>query len=100
MDRLFNVKIDEPEYEYFLDFMKLVSNTTISSLKQFNRFMNDRRFEFLDMSIVARGVHPNVDLVVSGFEPTVRANIDQILTEEGICYSVNSIFQSRLLGTK
>lgn len=94
------MKNGEPEYEYFLDFIKLVANTTISDFKQFNRYTNDRRFEFLDMSIVARDVHPNVDMAITGFAPSVTAKIEQVFTEKGICYSVNSVFQSRLFGTR
>lgn len=100
IDHLWNVKNGEPEYEYFLDFIKLVANTTISDFKQFNRYTNDRRFEFLDMSIVARDVHPNVDMAITGFAPSVTAKIEQVFTEKGICYSVNSVFQSRLFGTR
>lgn len=100
IERLWNIGKKDVEYAYFLDFIKLVSNTSISSFKLFNRYANDKRFEYLDMSIVAKDVHPNVNAIISAFVPTINPRYVQVMTERGICYSVNSQLQSQLMGTK
>jgi hypothetical protein len=100
IERLWNIGRKDVEYPYFFEFIKLVSNTSISSFKLFNRYANDKRFEYLDMSIVAKDVHPNVNSIISGFVPTINPRFVQVMTEKGICFSVNSLLQSQLMGTK
>jgi hypothetical protein len=100
IERLWNVGRKDAEYPYFREFIKLVSNTSISSFKLYNRFANDKRFEYLDMSIVAKDVHPNVNSIISGWLPTINPRLVQVMTETGVCYSVNSLLQSQLMGTK
>lgn len=98
--RLWNIDLNDVEYSYFLDYVGMVVNTSISSFKTFERFAEDKRFDNTDMTIIAKDVHPNVNSILSGFDPNFNPQISEVMTEMGICYSVNAILESNLLGTK
>jgi hypothetical protein len=92
--------MNDVEYLYFLEYVQMVVNTSISSFKTFKRFARDRRLESIDMSIIAKDVHPNINSIISGFDPNFNPQISEVITEMGICYSVNAILEANLLGTK
>lgn len=96
---MWNIDALDKEYSYFLDYVKAVVNTSISSFKTLNRFVNDKRFENLDMLIVAKDVHPSVNVKVSGFDPNYKPPIVQIITEMGICYAINAVLEVNLMST-
>lgn len=98
--RHWNIDSNDVEYLYFLDYVSMVVNTSISSFKSFKRFASDKRFDIIDMSIIARDVHPNVNSIISSFESNFNPSIFEVMTEKGICYSVNAALESKLLGTK
>lgn len=96
---MWNIDALDNEYSYFLDYVKAVVNTSISSFKTLNRFVNDKRFEYLDMLIVAKDVHPSVNVKVGGFDPNYKPPIVQIITEMGICYAINAVLEVNLMST-
>lgn len=95
--RLWSVDKSDDEYPYFLDYIKTVVYINESYTK-FNRFVNDRRLEFMNMLTIAKEVHPTVNSVVSSFDTNAEFAMNEIVTEKGICYSVNSII-SPLIST-
>lgn len=98
---LWNINADDKEFSHFLDYVKMVVNTSISSLKTFHRFANDKRFEYLDMLVVARDVHPNINsAIISGFDPSFNPTIVEVMTEKGICYAINAILAENLQSTQ
>lgn len=98
--RLWNIESFDEEFIYFMDYITTVVNSSIDSFINFNRFANDKRFEFLDMLTVAREVHPTISAVVSGFNPNFNTPLVEIITEKGICYSLNAILSATILSTK
>ncbi|CAO1346128.1 unnamed protein product [Diamesa serratosioi] len=95
--RLWNIESFDEEFIYFMDYITTVVNSSIESFISFNRFANDKRFEFLDMLTVAREVHPTISSVVSGFNPNLNTPLVEIITEKGICYSLNAILSATIL---
>lgn len=90
INRLWNVQRSDGEFRYFMDYVYAVVNVSGSNLR-FNRFVNDKRLEFVDMLTIAREVHPRMKSVVSSFDTTAEFEMREIVTEKGICYTVNSI---------
>lgn len=78
----------------------MVVNASISSFKMFKRFAGDKRLEKIDMSIIAKDVHPNVNAIVFGFDLNLNPPVSEVMTEKGICYSVNAFLAIDLFGTK
>lgn len=95
--RLWGIEKNSDEYQYFLDYIKSVVYVNESSTK-FNRYVNDRRLEFMSMMTIAREVHPSVNSVISSFDTNAEFTMSEVITERGICYSVNSII-SPLIST-
>ena len=88
--RLWNVELNDKEYPYFLEYVKAVVNIN-ESFTKFNRFANDKRLEFINMLDIAKEVHPIINSVISSFDSNAEFVMSEIITEKGICYSVNSI---------
>lgn len=95
--RLWNVERYDDEYSYFLDYVKAVVSIN-ETYSRFNRFVNDKRLEFINMLTIAKEVHPIINSVVSSFDTNAEFSMNEIITEKGICYSVNSII-SPLIST-
>lgn len=84
--------IDEldPEYPYFLDYVESVVAVN-ESFTKFNKFANDERLKYTNMLEIAKEVHPNISTVISSFDTNSEFILDEIITEKGVCYCVNSI---------
>lgn len=95
--RLWNIEKSDSEFKYFLDYVKAVVNIN-ESYSKFNRFANDKRLEYISMLTIAKDVHPVINSVISSFDTNAEFAMSEIITEKGICYSVNSII-SGLIGT-
>lgn len=95
--RLWNIEQTDDEYKYFLDYVKAVVNIN-ETYSKFNRFANDKRLEYISMLTIAKEVHPVINSVISSFDTNAEFAMNEIITEKGICYSVNSII-SGLIGT-
>lgn len=98
--RYWNVEAIDSEYEYFMDYVNLVANTSIYSFRQFAQYVNDRRLEFVDMATIAENLIPNVNVNISGFDTNLNPMIVEIMTERGICHTINGILASALFSTK
>lgn len=98
--RFWNIESNDDEYSHFLDYVKMVTNATIASFGNFNRFADDKRLEFVDMLLIARETHPDMNTIVSSFDPNFNPEIIEVITEIGICYSINSILSAKVLTTK
>lgn len=82
---------------YFYDYVTAVVNLS-APLGKFSRFANDKRLEFIPMLTIAKEVHPIINSVISSFDTQAEFNMNEIITEKGICYCVNSVL-SPLLST-
>lgn len=90
INQLWNIQSDDSEFRYFMDYIYAVVNVSASNLK-FNRFVNDKRLEYIDMLTIAREVHPKIKSIISSYDTTAEFDMKEIVTEKGICYTVNSM---------
>lgn len=95
--RLWSVDKIDDEFQYFMDYVKAVVNINESNSK-FNRYVNDKRLEYINMLTIAKEVHPVINSVISSFDTNAEFAMNEIITEKGVCYSVNSIL-SPLIST-
>ena len=54
--RLWNIEKYENEYPYFMDYTTAVVNITNTKLSLFNRFANDKRFDYTMMLFIVKEV--------------------------------------------
>lgn len=95
--RLWNIEKSDSEFPYFLDYVKAVIYVN-ESFSKFNPYVNDKRLEYINMLTIAKEVHPIINSVISSFDTNAEFVMNEIITEKGICYSVNSIL-SPLIST-
>lgn len=95
--RLWGIEKFDDEYSYFVDYVHAVVNVN-ESYSKFNRFANDKRLEYINMLTIAKEVHPIINSVISSFDTNAEFVMNEIITEKGICYNVNSIL-SPLIST-
>lgn len=95
--RLWNIDRNDDEFSYFMDYVKAVVYINESNSK-FNRFVNDKRLEYINMLTIAKEVHPVINSAISSFDTNAEFLMTEVITEKGICYSVNSII-SHLIST-
>lgn len=98
--RFWNVDSTDDEYPYFLDYLRVVANASMFNFNLFSKYANDKRFEFVDMVVIAKDVHPNAEAIVSSFDPRYNPQPVEVMTERGICYTINGILSANLQGTK
>jgi hypothetical protein len=95
--RMWSIEKSNEEYPYFLDYVKAVVYVN-ESYSKFNKFANDKRLEYINMLTIAKEVHPIINSVISSFDTNAEFAMSEIITEKGICYSINSIL-SPLIST-
>jgi hypothetical protein len=93
---LWNIKPVDMEYQYFIDYVNLVANTTMYTFWAFNRFVNDKRLEYVDMVKIAEQIMPNVEAYVTSFDLNFKPIIEKVMTEIGMYHTVNGAFSWRL----
>jgi hypothetical protein len=98
--RFWNVEESDLEYEYFMDYVSLVANASSDSFKTFKAYKNDRRLDFVDLLTIARNVVPNVNVMITTFDPNYNPSIEEIITEKGICHTINGVLSSIILNVK
>lgn len=95
--RKWGIDVSDKTFSYFMDFIKAVVYLN-ESFTRFNRFINDSQLELVDMLQLSKEVHPIINSVISSFDSNAEYAMSEIITEKGICYSVNSLL-SPLIST-
>ena len=98
--RLWNTDTFDEKFPFFMDYITTVVNTPMESFTNFNRYADNKQLDFVDMLTIAREVHPLISSAVSGFNPNLNIPFVEIITEMGICYSLNAILSATILSTK
>ncbi|KAL7015092.1 hypothetical protein ACKWTF_016271 [Chironomus riparius] len=88
--KLWNLSETDDDFQYFYDFIKTIVYLN-ESFKDINQFTNDRRLDDIDLLGLARDVHPIFNSVVSSFDSSAEFKLNEVITEKGICYTVNSV---------
>lgn len=88
--RKWGIEKTDDSFPYFLDYVKAVVYVN-ESFTKFNKFVNDKRLEIVDMLEISREVHPVINSVISSFDTSAEFMLTEVITEKGICYTVNSI---------
>jgi len=97
--KLWNAANDTNEFADFMAFVSVVVNASISSLADFNRFADDKRFDNVDLLFIARSVHPDLNIAFSSYDVGYNQPRIEVITERGICYSIIAHLASRLMNT-
>ncbi|XP_045470731.1 sodium channel protein Nach-like isoform X2 [Harmonia axyridis] len=75
-----------------MDFVITVSNTSYYSLDSYENFKNDKTLNQVDLLELTRSVHPNLVGTLVTFEHKRKPYWIVVMTEMGICFTVNSQF--------
>ncbi|KAJ3627952.1 hypothetical protein MTP99_015287 [Tenebrio molitor] len=96
------VNSSDTKYEYYVDFIRTVSNVSYGNLKEFERFGSDLDLQHIDMLDLTVKVHPDLSGTLVSFDVKHKTNWTLIMSEMGMCFSVNSLFVNllSLSGTK
>lgn len=81
---------NDTDYSYYMEFIDLVVNISTVNLAKFSKFAGDDRFTDIDMLELARELHPNYDDAITSFDKGAEVNFVEVITERGICYTINS----------
>jgi hypothetical protein len=87
---LWNVEQSDEEFQYFHDFISAVVYLN-ESFTRFSKFAKDERLKNVDMLKIAKQVHANFNSSVSSFDTNAEFTLNEIITEKGLCYTVNSV---------
>lgn len=90
IQKLWNMSETDDDFQYFYDFIKTIVYLN-ESFMDINRFTNDQRLDEIDLLGLVRDVHPIFNSVVTSFDSTVEFKLNEVITEKGICYTVNSV---------
>lgn len=89
------VNLTEDEYKYYEDFLTVLLNADLISLNALEPFYGDPKLRDVDfLATIAKLVSPR-EQYVSAFERNAKLEAVPVITERGLCYTVNSV-QSQL----
>ncbi|XP_074038745.1 sodium channel protein Nach isoform X1 [Leptinotarsa decemlineata] len=83
---------EDERYPYYLEFVKLVTNSTFYNFDLLTPFQKDPTLRDVDMGQLAVEVHPNLSGTLVTIERNYQSNWQLIMTEVGICFTFNSKF--------
>ncbi|XP_050295569.1 sodium channel protein Nach-like [Anthonomus grandis grandis] len=86
------VSLKDSTYSYHLDFIKIISNLTYSTLSSLERYKHDHRFHEMDWLYVLNSVHPPLNGILATSEVNVPLDWKLVITEMGLCFSLNLKF--------
>ncbi|KAG5669679.1 hypothetical protein PVAND_017562 [Polypedilum vanderplanki] len=88
--RFWNTDRDSGEYEYFYEYIKTVVYFE-QTFEKFEKYTNDRRLNSVSMLTIAKLVHPSFNSIVTSFDTNAEFSLNEVVTEKGLCYTVNSV---------
>ncbi|KAF5273416.1 hypothetical protein FQA39_LY07433 [Lamprigera yunnana] len=83
---------NHPKYGYYVDFVKTVANASYYNLNDFAKFENDPDLVDVNLFQLAVKVHPKLTGTLATFDVKHKSYFTLIMTELGICFTVNSKF--------
>lgn len=90
--RQWGVNYTHPKYDYYIEFIRAVAGISYDSMHLFEQFIGDESLKDVDMLDLAAKVHPQVSGVLITFETERDVFWKLIMTENGMCFTINSKF--------
>ncbi|XP_017781531.1 PREDICTED: uncharacterized protein LOC108566244 [Nicrophorus vespilloides] len=78
-----------PRYDYYRDFILAIANISYGNMHVLARYRNDPQLNDLDYIELAARVHPELTGTLVTFDPNAKTDWKLVITELGICFSVN-----------
>ncbi|XP_044761719.1 sodium channel protein Nach-like [Coccinella septempunctata] len=82
----------DEKFGYYSDFVTIVANTSYETLYRYEKFMDDQTLNNIDLLELSSAVHPNLVGTLVTFEHKRKPKWSVVITEMGICFTVNSKF--------
>lgn len=90
IQRTWAVDVNDTDYELYMDFINLVVNISGENFWRFSQFVGNENLMEIDMLELSRELHPNYDDAITSFDKGTDVNFVEVITERGICYTINS----------
>ncbi|XP_041968425.1 uncharacterized protein LOC121725488 [Aricia agestis] len=93
--RIWNITEEEdPEkYQYYYEFVELVAEISFrGNIQNFWKYQGDDSVDNIDLTALAREVHPPFELQVETSQRNLEVRWVQVMTEEGLCQTFNSAY--------
>ncbi|CAG9769534.1 unnamed protein product [Ceutorhynchus assimilis] len=91
-----NISKHNEKYEYYLNFVKTVSNLTYETFHTLEKFKNDAKLNEIDFVSLITNVHPELSGTLVTFQSKVEPKWNFIMTELGLCFTLNYRFAELL----
>ncbi|KAJ8919002.1 hypothetical protein NQ315_016906 [Exocentrus adspersus] len=82
----------DSNYTYYLEFTRTITNTTYYSLQALQAYKDDKTLTDVNMVELVAKVHPELSGTLVTFHTKHKTDWQLILTELGVCFTVNSKF--------
>ncbi|KAI4459077.1 amiloride-sensitive sodium channel-related [Holotrichia oblita] len=96
IEKKWGINYTDDKYDYYFEFVKAVANISYQSLDVFKKYENDSDFNDVDMMDLAVKVYPVSDGNLVTFDTKDKTKWIRIMTEMGICSTMNSMFSKIL----
>ncbi|KAJ3659698.1 hypothetical protein Zmor_011372 [Zophobas morio] len=90
------VNSSDPIYDHYMSFIRVISNISYSNLKNLEQFSGDLSLQDVDMFDLSLKVHPDITGTLVTFDTKRKTFWTPVMSELGICFSVNSLFSNYL----
>lgn len=93
------IKEDDEKFKYYLEFIRAVTNISYENMRDFERYKNDNTLKNINLLDLAIKVHPKLEGTLVVFDAKRKSYWNVVITERGICFSVNIKF-AKILGIR
>ncbi|XP_030388356.1 sodium channel protein Nach [Scaptodrosophila lebanonensis] len=87
---IWNVSIVDEDYFFFMDFLYAVVNATTSNYADIAKYAEDERFDQIDLHEMIQLIDRPFEQLISSFDANFRVQVQQVMTERGLCYAINA----------
>lgn len=90
LEEKWNITSSDEDYEYFSGFIQAVVDISIDNLDIFDGFALQKRIKEVSFLEITQAVVPIIEQHIGSFDRSFQLDAVPIITEKGLCYSVNS----------
>ncbi|KAK4883612.1 hypothetical protein RN001_006931 [Aquatica leii] len=96
VEKTWGVTVNDSNYEYYAGFVKAVANISYYNFNVFTKYENDSKLNEVNLFDLATEVHPQLSGTLVTFDMMRKSYFTLIMTEMGICFTINSKFANIL----